>query len=204
MVQPYVKSWNVFRCPSDGGQNDAQYATNCWYCSKPPAPAQIETMRGYQVNYGYNYAFLSPANGKQQYAGVALAAIAQPAATVMLVDSTSFWAEGTPPNCRPIKGGWFSEDAPAILDSSNHNYSNSTVYYYGWFIEDHHGCSWQRYGGAYPRHNGVMNVVWVDGHVKATAPLDLMRGVAYDGSTANSSPQCSRVIDKSVYVWDLE
>src|SRR5262245_40236882 len=85
MIQPYVKSWNVFRCPSDGGQNDAQYATNCWYCSKPPAPAQIETMRGYQVNYGYNYAFLSPANPKQQYNGVALAAIAQPAATVMLV-----------------------------------------------------------------------------------------------------------------------
>jgi prepilin-type processing-associated H-X9-DG protein len=204
MIQPYVKNWSLFRCPSDGAHSDELYAKNCWYCKKPPTPDPLEVMRGYQSNYGYNYAFLSPGNAQQRYVGVALAAIAQPAATLMLVDSTSFWAEGTPPDCRPVNGGWFSEDAPAILDAAGKNYANTTLYYFGWFFADRHGCSWQRYGGAYPRHNGVMNVVWVDGHVKAANPLELLAGVQYDGTTANSSPQKSRVIDRSVYAWDLD
>ncbi|HZP80078.1 MAG TPA: DUF1559 domain-containing protein [Chthonomonadaceae bacterium] len=207
MIMPYMKNWQLIRCPSDGAANDQTYLSpsHCWFCSSPPTQSQIEVMRGYQANYGYNYAFLSPGNSLDQYIGVALAAIAQPAATVELADSTTWWATGTPPNCTPIEGGWFSEDAPAILDANGNNYANTTLYYFGWFFNDAtHGCSWQRYGGAYPRHNGIMNIVWVDGHVKGSRPLDLIKGIQYDGSTPNSNPQSSRVIDKSVYVWDLE
>ncbi len=200
MIQPYVKNWNLFKCPSDGGANDNQYKSNCWFCSSPPTSQQMDVMRGYQSNFGLNYAFLSPGNAAGQYIGVPMAAVGSPAATVAATSDTTYWAEGSPPGCRPTLGGWYSEDAPAILDATGFNYSNTTLYFYGWFFDESHGCSWQRYGGSYPRHLGKFNVVWADGHVKGTRPLDLFRGVEYNVAT----PQFSRVIDKSVYVWDLE
>ncbi|HZT41574.1 MAG TPA: DUF1559 domain-containing protein [Chthonomonadaceae bacterium] len=206
MVQPYIKNWNEFRCPSDGQANDQTYATDCWFCSNPSTQTQLDTIRGYQSNYGYNYAFLSPAvlspdAGTFYYIGEPLAAIAQPSATVMLAEATSWGAVGTNTvNCTPVSGGWFSEDAPAILDSTGFNYATTAQYYFGWFIDPSQACTWQKYGGAWPRHTGVMNITWVDGHVKAVPPLSLMKGVQYNITT----PQLSEVIDKSVYVWDRE
>ncbi|MBZ0212778.1 MAG: hypothetical protein K8H99_03160, partial [Nitrospirae bacterium] len=84
--------------------------------------------------------------------------------------------------------------------AAGNNYSTTTLYFYGWFFDPSHGCSWQRYGGAYPRYNGKFNVSWTDGHVTTREPLSLFRGVQYDIPT----PQFSRVVDKTVYVWDLE
>ena len=63
-------------------------------------------MHGYQANYGYNYAFLSPGNARQQYIGVPLAAIAQPASTVMLADSTI-----EPASIETLLEGWLRDRA---------------------------------------------------------------------------------------------
>jgi prepilin-type N-terminal cleavage/methylation domain-containing protein/prepilin-type processing-associated H-X9-DG protein len=206
MVQPYIKTWDLFKCPSDGQANDQTYKTDCWFCSNPPTQLQLDTIRGYQSNYGYNYAFLSPAipspdNSTFYYIGEPLAAISQPADTVMIAESTAWTANGTTStNCTPASGGWFSQDAPAILDANGFNYSTTAQYYFGWFIDPSQACTWQKFGGAWPRHTGVMNITWLDGHVKAQRPLDLMKGVQYNITT----PQTSQVIDKSVYVWDRE
>ena len=200
MVQPYMKNWGLFRCPSDGQASDDQYKTDCWFCASPPTQPQLDTIRGYQSNHGYNYAFLSPANENFQYVGVTLAAVAQPSETVMLAEATAWGVSGTAPNCTPIQGGWFSEDAPAILDADGFNYSGRNQYYFGWFFDASQACTWQRYGGAWPRHTGTMNITWVDGHIKPKRPFDLLAGVRYNVAT----PQQSQVVNKSVYVWDRD
>ncbi len=200
---PYIKSWEMFRDPTDGSANDGTYIAN-WGLPNPPAQRDLETARGYGSNYGYNYAFLAPGvnvGGTDIYGGgKSQSQIAEVANTVMLVDGTTWGASGNPPNCSTSGGGWYSVDAPAILDAAGNNYSTTTLYFYGWFFDPSHGCSWQRYGGAYPRYNGKFNVSWTDGHVTTREPLSLFRGVQYDIPT----PQFSRVVDKTVYVWDLE
>jgi len=204
LVQPYVKNWQLFKDPTES-VSDNVYAAN-WGLSAPWSQRDIETARGYGSNYGYNYAFLAPGirvNDVDIYGGgKSQTQIAEVANTVMYVDGTAWGAAGTPPNgCRPTsQGGWHTVDAPAILDANGVNYSTTTLYTYGWFIDNSHGCSWQRYGGAYPRYMGKFNVAWTDGHVTTREPLSLMRGVQYNVST----PQDSRVVDKTVYVWDLE
>jgi prepilin-type N-terminal cleavage/methylation domain-containing protein/prepilin-type processing-associated H-X9-DG protein len=204
LAQPYVKNWLIFRDPTDGDANDNQYRANCWFCSVPATTDQLDTMRGYQSSYGYNYAFLAPGrnvNGVDIYGGgVSQTQISQVADTVMLIDGTAWGAAGATPNCRGTGGGWYSVDAPAILDSTGFNYSTTTLFNWGWFFDPSHGCSWQRYGGAYNRYAGKFNVTWSDGHVKTREPLSLIAGIQYDPVT----PQNSRVMDKSRYVWDLE
>lgn len=204
LLQPYIKNWNLFRDPTDGSANDNVYASN-WGLTPPIAQSDLDTARGYGSSYGYNYAFLAPGvnNGVDNVygGGVSQTALGEVANTVMMVDGTAWAAGGNPPNgCTPSGGGWYSVDAPAILDSTGFNYSRTTLYFYGWFFDNSHGCSWQRYGGAYPRYMGKFNVSWTDGHVTTREPFSLINGIQYDVAT----PQNSRVIDKSKYVWDLE
>jgi len=203
LIQPYVKNWQLFRDPTDGSANDNTYAAN-WGLPNPPAQKDLETARGYGSSYGYNYAFIAPGinqGGVDIYGGGrSQTAIGNVAETVLLVDGTAWAAGGSPPNCSPSLGGWYSVDAPAILDANGVNYSTTTLYFFGWFFDNSHGCSWQRYGGAYPRYNGKLNVSWADGHVTTRDPRSLLRGVTYNIAT----PQNSQVTDKSVYVWDLE
>ncbi len=210
LVQPYVKNWLIFRDPTDGEANDGQYATN-WGLTAPIAPIDLDRARGYGSSYGYNYAFLAPGRNVDDPeapgtltdiygGGVSQTQIAQVADTVMIADGTAWGAAGASPNCRGTGGGWYSVDAPAILDSTGFNYSTTTLYFFGWFFDPSHGCSWQRYGGSYPRYAGKHNITWADGHVKTREPMSLFQGVQYNIAT----PQNSLVVDKSKYVWDLE
>lgn len=203
LVQPYIKNWQLFRDPTDGQANDSTYAGNWGLPPNPPQKA-LETARGYGSNYGYNYAFLAPGisvNGVNVYGGgKSQTQVANVSETVMLVDGTAWAAGGAQPNCSPNGGGWYSVDAPAILDANGFNYSTTTLFFFGWFFDPSHGCSWQRYGGAYPRYTGRFNVTWTDGHVKSRTPSSMLAGVQYNIAT----PQNSLVTDKSRYVWDLE
>jgi len=205
ITQPYIKNWQIFRDPSDGSSNDSTFAAN-WGLPASYTQKEIETARGYGSNYGFNYAFLAPgvldASSNPIYGGgVSQTQAANPADTVMLVDGTVWGAGGNAPEWSPTaQGGRYCEDAAPIYDSNDVNYSTTTLYFYGWFFADSHGCSWQRYGGAYPRYTGKFNVSWVDGHVSSRAPFSMIAGIKYDEVT----PQFSAVIDKSVYVWDLE
>lgn len=203
LVQPYIKNWQIFRDPADGQANDNTYRSN-WGLPANATQKDLDTARGYGSSYGYNYAFLAPgvgAPGSEIYGGgKSQTQVANVAETVMLIDGTAWGASGSQPNCTPSGGGWYSVDAPAILDSAGVNYSTTSLYFFGWFFDPSHGCSWQRYGGAYPRYSGRFNVTWTDGHVSGRAPNSMIAGVQYNVAT----PQNSRVIDKSVYIWDLE
>lgn len=202
LVQPYIKNWQIFRDPTDGSASDSTYASN-WGLPNPPSQSDLDIARGYGSSYGYNYSFLAPGAGTpgNEYfnGGVSQTVAANIAETVLLVDGTAWSASGSPPNCSSTGGGWYQVDAPAILDANGNNYSTTTLWNQGWYFADGLPCQWNRYGGALPRYNGKFNVAWLDGHVSTRAPLSMIAGVQYNAAT----PSQSRVIDPSVYVWDL-
>jgi prepilin-type N-terminal cleavage/methylation domain-containing protein/prepilin-type processing-associated H-X9-DG protein len=194
LILPYIKSWDLFRCPADGAANLNQYLSNWGFPANSPEKI-INYARGTCSNYGYNYVYLSPFSGTSPNwwpNPVGLGAVQQPADTVLLTNSTTWWASGTPPNCTPIQGGWMSNDPPSS------DFSNSTAWNGGWRL-DNISCKWDRFGGMYPRHTGMVLIGWLDGHVKAARPLDLLAGVQHNFS----DPPVGIVVDRSIYVWDL-
>jgi prepilin-type processing-associated H-X9-DG protein len=147
-------------------------------------------------NYGYNYVYLAPINGSSpnwQSVPVPLAAVSQPAQTVLLTNSTAWGATGVVPDCQPILGGWMTNDPPSA------DFSGTTAWNGGWRL-DNISCKWDRFGGMYPRHTGTVLIAWVDGHVKAHRPADLLAGVQHNFS----DPPVGIVTNRSLYLWDLQ
>ena len=101
-VQPYIKSTQVFQCPSDSASQ-----------TNPPS-------------YGYNYAYLAP-NGPVN--AVSIAQIQQPSQTVMLTDNDRYSEDFIyPPSIWRIHGGAYEvsptypnwgEVAPRHLETVN-------------------------------------------------------------------------------------
>ncbi|MCS6951163.1 MAG: prepilin-type N-terminal cleavage/methylation domain-containing protein, partial [Armatimonadota bacterium] len=58
LLQPYVKDWTQFRCPSDPNATDEILAS----CHGRPPRDRLERLQCYSLtaNTGYNYAYLSP------------------------------------------------------------------------------------------------------------------------------------------------
>ncbi len=208
LIQTYIKNWNLFRCPSDGQANDQMYLSNCLagngvtpnsasFCN---SQAGIDFSRGFQTNFGYNYVYLSPTPNlypNDVRPGVSLGAIARPAHMILGVDSTTWWISGTYPGCSPIQGGYYWADPPSIDGSGN----NPASWNQGWYFDPNaapgSACNYNQYGGAWPRHNGLMNVGFMDGHVKSMKPFDLLAGVRYKVQ----APPDSEVVDQEAYWW---
>jgi prepilin-type N-terminal cleavage/methylation domain-containing protein/prepilin-type processing-associated H-X9-DG protein len=195
MVQPYVKNWDLFRCPADGQANLNQYLTN-WGYPANSSQKVIDYARSTACNYGYNYVYLAPISGAAPNwvsTPQSLAAVSQPASTVLITNSTAWGASGTPPNCQGVNGGWFSNDPPSS------DFSNTTAWNGGWRL-DNVSCKWDRFGGMYPRHTGSVLIAWVDGHVKAHRPADLLAGVQHNFA----DPPVGIVTNRNLYLWDRE
>ena len=195
MIQPYLKNWDLFRCPADGQANLTQYLNNWGYPANSPEKV-INYARGTCSNYGYNYVYLAPIHGAApdwRSEPVSLGAVGSPASTVLLTNSTTWAASGTPPECRGVGGGWMSNDPPSW------DFSGTATWNGGWRL-DNVSCKWDRFGGMYPRHTGSVLIAWGDGHVKAARPADLLAGVVHDFS----DPPTGIVVDRNLYLWDLE
>jgi prepilin-type N-terminal cleavage/methylation domain-containing protein/prepilin-type processing-associated H-X9-DG protein len=195
LVFPYIKSWDLFRCPADGQANLQQYLSNWGFPADAPEKL-INYARATDSNYGYNYVYLAPFSGESPNLvsmPKSLAAVSQPADTVLLTNSTTWAASGSPPNCQGIQGGWMSNDPPSS------DFSGTTAWNGGWRL-DNVSCKWDRFGGMYPRHTGTVLIGWVDGHVKAMRTGDLLAGVQHNFS----DPPVGIVVDRSKYLWDLE
>ncbi len=197
----YIKNWQMHRDPSDTTANDATYMQN-WGLPANPTPKDLNLARGYGSSYGLNYAFLSPGriiSGVETWVGgVSGTSVSEVANTVLLVDGTAYGATGAQPDCRGVGGGWFQEDAPAVLDAAGNNISGTEMWNQGWYFRPADGCPWDIYGGGLPRYNGKFNVTWVDGHTTSRSPKSLLEGMTYDTAT----PSNSRVTDPTKYVWD--
>ena len=174
-VQPFVKAPQVFNCPDQGGSGDYLDPNDTWLSgSTPPGPRTAgpvsfgsyvpwtqladatPTMRpgSYCMNSAYYSTFhgagrppVSDAYPPDVYS---LAKLDSPASTIWVADSDgAFSADGFGVKSLGEQRGQFSDTAPPL----------ST-----W-----HGS--KKLGNLVARHNGRCNVLFCDGHVKAT-PLE--------------------------------
>jgi prepilin-type processing-associated H-X9-DG protein len=111
LIQPYVKNWTMFRCPSDPDATDAILDACPADGERPPTRQCAREYRwALKTNLGYNYVYLSPIMVGNGYPGrngwtnvpATDARIKNPASTILFVDSV-WWRD---PNSRqPMCGG---------------------------------------------------------------------------------------------------
>lgn len=199
----YISDRRIFKCPSDSMP---------W--PRPPAMFDPDLLgvdaRAYDYsvaklsNLGYNYLYLAPiirVGNLQTSMPRSLGAISNVSQTIFGVDSVSDVTDSG----RPVGGGnhlvvppcRYQQIGPTQIDT----------FYYGQGIEVIVGSfAWEKtpankfreYGGAWPWHNGRMNVLFVDGRVKPMAPTSLVKGCTLETAVTGV------IMDTGGYEWDLQ
>lgn len=142
-LQPYVKSRQVFYCPSDGKDPDGY---------RSPDNAVYNYAFGIFPSYGYNSLALNEwhlsGTSVVYDSGIALAKMQNVSETVMLADST--YAGGSPAaTSTDLKVGFYRIEPPA-------NWLGAAT-----------PMQCKSFGYVMPRHLETSNVLFADGHVKA-------------------------------------
>ncbi len=139
LLQPYVKSTQIFTCPSD-----TKVAANSWCAASTPYGANFPS------SYGTNSLFAANFNagtgfGSVYVAGIQLNQLNSPATTMYLADGASVISTSTP------NTQWTEMADGFLLDSpQSANLPASTTR-----------------GGPLARHLEFTNLAFADGHVKA-------------------------------------
>lgn len=199
LVQSYMKNWQIFRCPSDPHANDRELSVSNYDDVTPLSPSNQNYYYswGARADVGLNYVFLSPwiYNSAKQFWGsqpTALPQINAPSSTMMFVDT--IWNRDS--KGIPIGGGNWVVEAPCIKDSTGAKITPTGFSGYGGW-QPQSSTSWLQFGGAWPRHNKMINISYVDGHTKnitvgaLTAGCDVKPG------------QAGAAFDRNAYLWDL-
>ena len=202
LLEPYTKNYTIAHCPSDGDHdsiwNGSQFA---WSGNQSRWPE-------YGLNWNYLYKTVSPDGTKCQYpTGANFAAnppmaetttesdFASPAGTVMMADAKyvydpatggsyvapyvdSPWGYDAPDTCTYSNGGWNTGAYGDTLNWANRKTNTHTFA---------------------PRHNGLANVAFLDGHVKAYTPGGIAIGTDW---TKTSTAGSVKMLDLSQYLWD--
>jgi prepilin-type N-terminal cleavage/methylation domain-containing protein/prepilin-type processing-associated H-X9-DG protein len=159
LVLPYVKSMELFRCPS--AVNTFTHATCGGGCNDKANPF-YGYLWGLFPNYGYNWWYLAPDPTATSVAtaslnrsvGMSLAAVNAPADTVALADS--IWTPAGAPTTAVL--GYFVIYPPSQWAGA----------------PPVNGFS---YGRVWPRHQQKANVTYLDGHSKASG-IDALKNEA--------------------------
>jgi prepilin-type N-terminal cleavage/methylation domain-containing protein/prepilin-type processing-associated H-X9-DG protein len=150
-IYPYVKNWQVFNCPSE---DKAQYFTG-----------------SYNSLMGYGFNYKSPTGGHLCFSNcgidiglASLAAIEEPAETLVIVDSASqaLYANSG------ASGKW-----PTLAE-----------------MQTDSDCTYSRLDCVRVRHFDTVNVLFMDGHVKSLPWQKLVSpaGLHYWTTTSNPNP----------------
>jgi prepilin-type N-terminal cleavage/methylation domain-containing protein len=205
LILPYLKSFSIFRCPSDYGKRPAPEAT----FDQDLVPGDTDS-RYYSAslrsNVGYNYLYLAPIyldRGRVWTASPRTTTeVADPSRTVLFADSV--W--DLDKQGQPFGGGsWLVLPPCRYSLLSNKKFDtfkvggNDEVYtpnkYWGWSVGDRSSAS--QYGFTWPWHEGHTTIMHLDGHVKGRTPLQLTIGCSlrdkWGGIIQNSAD----------YLWDL-
>jgi prepilin-type N-terminal cleavage/methylation domain-containing protein/prepilin-type processing-associated H-X9-DG protein len=146
-IYPYVKSQQVFLCPSDPSSTPVS-GTGYW-----PSTAGFSTPP--HISYVYNCNFTMVASDGTHY-GAQLSQFAKPAATVAIVDGAAQPPVGvSDPTQWPAK-----PTAWVLFDIS----ANSPSWTQG--LDPGNPINDAVFAAPYARHSGLCNVLWTDGHVK--------------------------------------
>ena len=184
LLDPYTKSWLIYKCPSQGdSQGIFGNGPNAWYGNQ---------MR--RSSIGYNYSALADWLDCEDTAGLSLAAISKPASTISFVD-TAFDSTAN----KDV--GFSCVNAPAQF-AAIAPAPRTCV----WTASPHGGWDWsdatkpvpQTTGFAIARHSEGMNVGWVDGHCKFSKIGALMAGTNLKPGIGELDV---RVTDADAYLW---
>lgn len=167
-VQPYIKSVDVFRCPSDSGSGDPiRYGTNDYSWAGPRMSYVANGLIQWNGSANANFGIMTRGESWIQDFGVqTLAGVSRSADTVMLAERAAIYptASTTPGSAYLWGPGCLLTNVPAddvapqaIPDGSR----AATVNPY-----DPAGKN----GGVTPLHAGMGNFAFADGHVKAMKP----------------------------------
>jgi len=205
-IQPYVKNWQLYRCPADSNQSDAGLTVDPYGSPVSPNDPNKFYYWASRMGYGLNYDFLSPwvFNYTSYYIGavsVNLGQVSSPASTIF--SANSIWDRNS--GGAPQGGGNWVIEAPCVFDvdgnlkvpaSANSGGNVWQNYGVGWWTTN--PTSWLQFGGVWFWWNKTANVTYVDGHAKAASVGALTAG-------CDVQPFFNGAItDKEKYLWDLE
>lgn len=197
-LNPYVKNWQVFRCPN---MVDGTFAGRSVWSPPLNIPGNITVWEG----YGWNADYLAGAktdcsdfDTEFDSSGPPISSviIAKPAETVLctgvsIASGPGSWVGRSP--LYPERGGYCMVAAPASVGTAD----TCSLSYGGWGVGSYLGA----YGGfEAPRHGGRGTVLFADGHVKNMTPEQLAVGTNWTPTTPNNQVV---VTDRERYLWDL-
>jgi prepilin-type N-terminal cleavage/methylation domain-containing protein/prepilin-type processing-associated H-X9-DG protein len=174
LLQPYIKNYQLFRCPSNPSSFIPGDATKIVF----NAPGAVGANYGGQNSYGHNDAWMSPAGPANDAAGnpgtVAMAALTRPAGTVLLADSSYY---GLVPDIMNESGLLDTSKVTATELANIQTYVNAQGTQYKSYWKNMGNSNWSATGGtllaapalnlAKGRHNEIVNATFADGHAKA-------------------------------------
>ena len=201
LLLPYANSLAIFRCPAD---NTRRYQPSGTFDEDlvPTDTYQRYYEVSQRVNYGFNYAYLSPIamiDGIWQSQPRTMSSVAEPSKTLLFVDSV--WSRskmGLPegggnwlvmPPCRYEVRDGEKVDTFSVNDNQNVYLATS-----GWSADPN---SATEFGHAWPWHNGRMNVVRVDGSASTVGTNAL-------GAGCDVQPNLAGYIFSGRYIWSSQ
>jgi len=200
MIQPYIKSFAVFKCPS----NPAGFTSDT-NKGQLPIPGTVPGATGLdyggQNSYGHNDMWMSPsgayAGGGGNVAVVTDASVPRPTSTILIVDATYY---GAAPDVTNMSGTLVNANTDPTNGDAAFVASQGTQYANYWM---NIGNSNWDYSGATvtpaqalqlgpQRHTGFINCQFVDGHVKAINYTKVIGDVCLWATDRNAPhPNCN-------------
>ncbi len=198
IVQPYLKNYQIFACPSDPA-GDADRMIECL----PPSNAggkQYDFNLAVKDDFALNWQLLCPVWYPFQAQSVMEAALTVPSQSIMGVDS--LWARDS--SGHPYGGGNNSVDPPCLVEQDGTrgfpDWPPDAGLSYYWFggWNPSTPLAWNVYGGVWPWHNEMVNVAFCDGHVKSLRVSALTAGCDVQDGFGGY------IYDSAAYLWDNE
>ena len=220
MIQPYVKSLAVFKCPSNpsGWAGDATGQAQCGGGSGQNSAIGCGG-RGYggENSYGHNDMWMSPAGayagGGGAVAVVTEATVPRPASTVLVCDTTYYGAGPDVTNASGLATPYLSHQNTTGSSACTAGSSNCTDASYVALQGGQYSSYWMNLGNSNwsysggtvtpsqamgdsglisSRHTGFINCQFVDGHVKAIRYAQLVGDVCLWATDQNGPhPNCN-------------
>lgn len=230
LLMPYVKNWQMFRCPSDPQATDA-ILDSCPADNEPPPGQQCirEYRWALKTNLGYNYVYLSPimrnAQTNRWYNKPATdAQIGRPAQTVLFVDSL-WWRD--PVSRQPLCGGNWVVMPPCRIyrNQAGQNIDTFTIVRSecdsgranGWYDYQSNSCGMGARPACWRLQTATGWYTWMEfGGAWPFHRRERMMVAFVDGHAkpyrpsqltqgCDARPQCGGfVLDPEQYLWDLD
>ena len=184
ILQPYLKSYAVFKCPSNSAAFYPGDGTTAPVAAGNPAyanaPGALGSHYGGQNSYGHNDGWMSPAGpfaSAGQPATVTLASIPRPSSTILITDATYYGVDPDTGNAGGQTAQYYSHCSNGTDCSVENAYLSSQGSQYTNYWMNIGNSKWSYNTGsttpaqaltALPtRHQNQINCEFADGHVKA-------------------------------------